>query len=224
MQSDFRYPIFFFVGWETFDSAIKQRSYETRYCIALNFNQTGKIALIMEYKEMATIAEIIESKQAEKEAKKAIVETDDLNGIKTPDLNADEALALVDNETAKIAYYAAFAEMGFRYTIRPQKDVSAMIADFGMLLLGMKEASNGKPITVKDGEQKFTEFKKRFAFWAELLSRLIAIGEYVPPESDEDKLVKLLKLDLATGIERAKEAGYSLTAITNALQSIAMGK
>ena len=174
---------------------------------------------------MATIQEIIESKQAEKAAKaKAIVETDDLNGIKTPELNADEALALVDNETAKIAYYAAFAEMGFRYTIRPQKEVSAMIADFGMLLLGMKEASNGKQITVKDGEQKFTEFKKRFAFWAGLLSKLIATGEYVPPESDEDKLIKLLKLDLGTGIERAKEAGFSLTAITNALQQIAMGK
>ena len=43
-------------------------------------------------------------------------------------------------------------------------------------------------------------------------------------ESDEDKLIKLLKLDLGTGIERAKEAGYSLTAITNALQTIAMGK
>lgn len=185
----------------------------------------GKIALIMEYKEMATIQEIIEAKQAEKEAKQAaIVDTDDLDGIKTAELNADEALALVDNETAKIAYYAAFAEMGFRYTIRPQKDVSAMIADFGMLLLGMKESSNGKPITVKDGEQKFTEFKKRFAFWARLLSKLIASGEYIPPESDEDKLVKLLKVDLATGIERAKEAGYSLTAITNALQSIAMGK
>ena len=173
---------------------------------------------------MATIQEIISAKQAEKEAKKAIVETDDLGDIKTPELNADEALALVDNETAKIAYYAAFAEMGFRYTIRPQKEVSAMIADFGMLLLGMKEASNGKQITVKDGEQKFAEFKKRFAFWAELLSRLIAIGEYVPPESDEQKLIKLLKLDLATGIERAKEAGFSLTAITNALQAIALGK
>lgn len=174
---------------------------------------------------MSTIAEIISAKQAEKEAKaKAIVETDDLNGIKTPELNADEALELVDNETAKIAYYAAFAECGFRYTIRPQKDISAMIADFGMLLLGMKEASNGKPITVKDGEQKFAEFKKRFAFWAELLSKLIANGDYIPPESDEDKLIKLLKVDLGTGIERAKEAGYSLTAITNALQSIAMGK
>ena len=173
---------------------------------------------------MATIQEIISAKQAEKEAKKAIVETEEFDGIKTPALNADEALALIDNETAKIAYYAAFAEMGFRYTIRPQKEVSAMIADFGMLLLGMKEASNGKQITVKDGEQKFTEFKKRFAFWAELLSKLIASGEYVPPESDEDKLIKLLKLDLATGIERAKEAGFSLTAITNALQSIAMGK
>ena len=174
---------------------------------------------------MTTIAEIIESKQAEKEAKKAsIVETEEFDGIKTPMLNADEALKLVDNETAKVAYYAAFAELGFRYTIRPQKDVSAMIADFGMLLLGMKEATNGKPIVVKDGEQKFTEFKKRFAFWAELLSKLIASGEYVPPESDEDKLIKLLKLDLATGIERAKEAGFSLTAITNALQTIAMGK
>lgn len=189
-----------------------------------SLKQTGKIALIMEYKEMATISEIIESKQAEKAAKKAIVETEEFDGIKTPALNADEALQLIDNETAKIAYYAAFAEMGFRYTIRPQKDVSAMIADFGMLLLGMKEASNGKAIIVKDGEQKFTEFKKRFAFWAELLSKLIASGEYVPPESDEDKLIRLLKLDLATGIERAKEAGFSLTAITNALQSIAMGK
>lgn len=194
--------------------------------IALNFNQTGKIALIMKGKTtMATIQEIISAKQAEKAAKaKEIVETEEFDGIKTPALNADEALELVDNETAKIAYYAAFAECGFRYTIRPQKDVSAMIADFGMLLLGMKEASNGKPITVKDGEQKFSEFKKRFAFWAELLSTLIATGEYVPPESDEQKLVKLLKLDLGTGIERAKEAGYSLTAITNALQSIAMGK
>ena len=174
---------------------------------------------------MTTIAEIIEAKQAEKAAKQAaIVETDDLNGIKTPALNADDALALVDNETAKVAYYAAFAELGFRYTIRPQKDVGAMIADFGMLLLGMKEASNGKPITVKDGEQKFAEFKARFAFWAELLAKLIANGDYVPPENDEDKLIKLLKLDLGSGIERAKEAGYSLTAITNALQQIAMGK
>ena len=174
---------------------------------------------------MTTIAEIISAKQAEKANKaKAIVETDDLDGIKTPALNADEALKLVDNEVAKVAYYAAFAELGFRYTIRPQKDVAAMVADFGMLLLGMKEASNGKAIIVKDGEQKFTEFKKRFAFWAELLSKLIASGEYIPPESDEDKLIKLLKLDLGTGIERAKEAGYSLTAITNALQSIAMGK
>lgn len=174
---------------------------------------------------MTTIAEMIEAKQAEKEAKKtAIVETDDLDGIKTPMLNADEALTLVSNDVAKVAYYAAFAEMGFRYTIRPQKDVAAMVADFGLLLLGMKEASNGKPIVIKDGEQKFTEFKQRFAFWAGLLSKLIATGEYVPPESDEDKLVKLLKLDLATGIERAKEAGYSLTAITNALQAIAMGK
>lgn len=174
---------------------------------------------------MATIQEIIASKQAEKEAKQAaIVETDDLSGIKTPELNADEALQLIDNETAKVAYYAAFAEMGFRYTIRPQKDVAAMVADFGMLLLGMKEASNGKAIIVKDGKEKFEAFKKRFAFWAELLSKLIATGEYVPPESDEDKLVKLLKVDLGTGIERAKEAGYSLTAITNALQSIAMGK
>lgn len=201
--------------------------HKKRYAIiALTFNRTGKIALIMEYKEMATIAEIIESKQAEKEANKAkaIVETDDLDGVKTTALNADEALKLVDNETAKIAYYAAFAELGFRYTIRPQKDVAAMVADFGLLLLGMKEASNGKPIVVKDGKEKFEAFKKRFAFWAELLSKLIAIGEYIPPESDEDKLIKLLKLDLATGIERAKEAGYSLTAITNALQSIAMGK
>lgn len=174
---------------------------------------------------MATIAEMIEAKQAEKANKaKQIVETDDLNGVKTATLNADEALALVDNETAKIAYYAAFAEMGFRYTIRPQKDVSAMIADFGLLLLGMKEALNGKPITVKDGEQKFAEFKKRFAFWAELLSKLIANGDYTPPESDEQKLIKLLKVDLGTGIDRAKEAGYSLTAITTALQSIAMGK
>lgn len=172
---------------------------------------------------MTTIAEIIEAKQAANKAKQ-IVETDDLNGIKTPDLNADEALSKVDNETAKIAYYAAFAECGFRYTIRPQKDVSAMIADFGMLLLGMKETSNGKPITIKDGEQKFTEFKQRFAFWAELLAKLIDSGDYVPPESDETKLIKLLKLDLATGIERAKEAGYSLTAITNALQQIALGK
>ena len=174
---------------------------------------------------MSTIAEIIEAKQAEKQAKaKQIVETDDLNGIKTPDLNADEALKQVDNETAKIAYYAAFAEMGFRYTIRPQKDISAMIADFGMLLLGMKETSNGKAILIKDGEQKFSEFKQRFAFWAELLAKLIANGEYMPPESDEQKLIKLLKLDLATGIERAKESGYSLTAITNALQQIALGK
>ena len=174
---------------------------------------------------MTTIAEIISAKQAEKQAKQAaIVETDDLDGVKTTALNADDALALVDNETAKIAYYAAFAELGFRYTIRPQKDVSAMIADFGMLLLGMKESSNGKPITVKDGEQKFTDFKKRFAFWAGLLAKLIANGDYVPPENDEDKLIKFLKLDLKTGIERAKEAGYSLTAITNALQAIAMGK
>ena len=174
---------------------------------------------------MSTIQEIIESKQAEKAAKaKAIVETEEFEDVKTMSLNADDALKLVSNDTAKIAYYAAFAEMGFRYTIRPQKEVSAMIADFGMLLLGMKESSKGQPITVKDGEQKFAEFKKRFAFWAELLSKLIAAGEYVPLESDEDKLVKLLKLDLGTGIERAKEAGYSLTAITNALQSIAMGK
>ena len=174
---------------------------------------------------MTTIAESIEAKQAEKAAKQAaIVETEEFDSVKTTALNADEALALVDNETAKIAYYAAFAEMGFRYTIRPQKDVSAMIADFGMLLLGMKEASNGKPITVKDGEQKFAEFKKRFAFWAGLLAKLIANGDYIPPESDEDKLIKLLKQDLKTGIERAKEAGYSLTAITNALQTIAMGK
>ena len=173
---------------------------------------------------MATIQEIISAKQAEKEAKKAIVETEEFDGIKTMSLNADDALKLVSNDTAKIAYYAAFAEMGFRYTIRPQKEVSAMIADFGMLLLGMKESSKGQPITVKDGEQKFAEFKKRFAFWAELLSKLIATGEYVPLESDEDKLIKLLKVDLGTGIERAKEAGYSLTAITNALQSIAMGK
>ena len=174
---------------------------------------------------MSTIQEIISAKQAEKEAKKAaIVETDDLDGIKIPTLNADEALSLVDNETAKVAYYAAFAELGFRYTIRPQKDVAAMVADFGMLLLGMKEASNGKAIVVKDGKEKFEAFKKRFAFWAGLLSKLIATGEYVPPESDEDKLVKLLKLDLGTGIERAKEAGFSLTAITNELQQIAMGK
>lgn len=175
---------------------------------------------------MSTIAEIIESKKAEKEANKAkaIVETDDLDGIKTPVLNADEALQLVDNETAKVAYYAAFAELGFRYTIRPQKDVAAMVADFGLLLLGMKEASNGKAIIVKDGKEKFEAFKKRFAFWAGLLSKLIASGEYIPPESDEDKLIKLLKVDLGTGIERAKEAGYSLTAITNALQQIAMGK
>lgn len=174
---------------------------------------------------MATIQEIISAKQAEKEAKKAsIVETEEFDNVKIPTLNADEALSLVDNETAKVAYYAAFAEMGFRYTIRPQKDVGAMVADFGMLLLGMKEATNGKAIIVKDGKEKFEAFKQRFAFWAGLLSKLIATGEYVPPESDEDKLVKLLKLDLATGIERAKEAGFSLTAITNALQSIAMGK
>lgn len=174
---------------------------------------------------MATIQDIIRAKQAEKQAKaRHIVVTDDLNGIKMPDLNADEALQHVDNETAKIAYYAAFAEMGFRYTIRPQKDVSAMIADFGMLLLGLKESSNGKPIAVKDGECKFSDFKQRFAFWAELLARLIASGDYIPPESDESKLIRLLKQDLATGIERAKEAGYSLTAITNALQSIALGK
>ena len=173
---------------------------------------------------MATIQEIIQAKQTEKAAKaKQIVETDDLNGIKTPVLNADEALALVDNETAKVAYYAAFAELGFRYTIRPQKDIGAMVADFGMLLMGLKEASNGKPIVIKDGEQKFSEFKTRFAFWAELLAKLIASGEYVPPESDEQKLIKLLKLDLATGIERAKASGYSLTAITNALQQIALG-
>ena len=104
---------------------------------------------------MTTIQEIISAKQAEKEAKKAIVETEEFDGIKTPALNADEALKLVDNETAKVAYYAAFAELGFRYTIRPQKDVSAMIADFGMLLLGMKEATNGKAIIVKDGKEKF---------------------------------------------------------------------
>ena len=174
---------------------------------------------------MATIQEIISAKQAEKEAKKAsIVETEEFDNVKTSSLNADEALQLVSNDVAKVAYYAAFAELGFRYTIRPQKDVAAMVADFGLLLLGMKEASNGKPIVVKDGEQKFAEFKKRFAFWAELLSKLIASGEYIPPESDEDKLIKLLKLDLGTGIERAKDAGFSLTAITNALQSIAMGK
>ena len=207
--------------------AIIKSSYETRYYIALHFNQ--KRARLPEhyerYKDMTTIQEIIESKKAEKAAKQAaIVETDDLDGVKTPALNADEALALVDNETAKVAYYAAFAEMGFRYTIRPQKDVAAMVADFGMLLMGLKEASNGKPIVIKDGKEKFEAFKARFAFWAELLSKLIANGDYIPPESDEDKLIKLLKLDLGTGIERAKEAGYSLTAITNALQSIAMGK
>lgn len=174
---------------------------------------------------MTTIADIIEAKQAEKQAKATqIVETDDFSSIKMPYLNADDALKHVDNETAKIAYYAAFAEMGFRYTIRPQKDVSAMIADFGMLLLGLKENSNGKPITVKDGDCKYSAFKQRFAFWAELLARLIASGDYIPPESEETRLIKLLKLDLATGIERAKEAGYSLTAITNALQSIALGK
>jgi hypothetical protein len=174
---------------------------------------------------MTTIAEMIEAKQAEKVVKaKQIVDTDDLNGIKTSDLNADEALKLVDNVTAKIAYYAAFAECGFRYTIRPQIDVSVMIADFGMLLLGMKETSNGRPIAVKDGEKKFKEFKQRFAFWAKLLAKLITSGDYLPPESDADKLIKLLKLDLATGIERAKEAGYSLTSITNALQQIALGK
>lgn len=175
---------------------------------------------------MTTIQEIIQAKQAEKAAAKAkaIVETEEFNDVKGLQLNADEALKQVDNETAKIAYYAAFAEMGFRYTIRPQKDVSAMIADFGMLLLGMKETGNGKPIQIKDGEQKFSEFKQRFAFWAELLAKLIATGDYIPPESDETKLIKLLKQDLATGIERAKENGYSLTAITNALQSIALGK
>ena len=197
---------------------------KTRYYIALQSNTNGQDCPYYGVKEMATISEIIESKQAEKAAKKAIVETEEFEDVKTMSLNADEALSLIDNETAKIAYYAAFAEMGFRYTIRPQKEVSAMIADFGMLLLGMKESSNGKQITVKDGEQKFAEFKKRFAFWAGLLSKLIASGEYVPPESDEQKLVKLLKLDLATGIERAKDAGFSLTAITNALQQIAMGK
>ena len=174
---------------------------------------------------MATISEIIEAKQAEKEAKKAaIVETEEFEDIKTPTLNADEALTLVSNDVAKVAYYAAFAEMGFRYTIRPQKDVGAMVADFGLLLLGMKEASNGKPIVIKDGKEKFEAFKQRFAFWAGLLAKLIATGDYVPPESDEDKLIRLLKQDLATGIERAKEAGYSLTAITNALQQIALGK
>ena len=206
--------------------AIIKSSYETRYYIALHFNQTGfKPEHYERYKDMTTSAEIIEAKQAEKQAKQAaIVETDDLDGIKTPMLNADEALALVDNETAKVAYYAAFAEMGFRYTIRPQKDVAAMVADFGMLLMGLKEASNGKPIVIKDGKEKFEAFKARFAFWAGLLSKLIANGEYIPPENDEDKLIKLLKLDLKTGIERAKEAGYSLTAITNALQQIALGK
>ena len=177
------------------------------------------------YKTMTTIAEIIESKQAEKQAKaKQIVETEEFNDVKGLALNADDALKLVNSDTARVAYYAAFAECGFRYTIRPQRDISAMIADFGMLLLGMKESNNGTPIKVKDGEQKFTEFKQRFAFWAELLSKLIASGDYIPPESDEDKLIKLLKQDLATGIERSKEAGYSLTAITNALQQIAMGK
>lgn len=174
---------------------------------------------------MATIQEIISAKQAEKVAKQAaIVETEEFNGVKGLELNADDALKIVDNNTAKVAYYAAFAELGFRYVIRPQKDVSAMIADFGMLMLGMKESSNGKQITVKDGEQKFEEFKKRFAFWAELLSKLIANGDYIPPESDDEKLIRLLKVDLGSGIERAKEAGYSLTAITNALQQIAMGK
>ena len=175
---------------------------------------------------MTTIQEIIQAKQAEKQAAKAkaIVETADFEAVKGLALNADDALKLVSNDTAKVAYYAAFAECGFRYTIRPQKDVSAMIADFGMLLLGMKEAQNGKAITVKDGEAKFAEFKQRFAFWAELLAKLIDSGEYQPPESDEDKLIRLLKLDLATGIERAKESGYSLTAITNALQQIALGK
>lgn len=175
---------------------------------------------------MTTIADIIEAKQAEKQANKAkaIVDTADFDDVKRPELNADDALKHVDNETAKIAYYAAFAEMGFRYTIRPQKDVSAMIADFGMLLLGLKESSNGRPITIKDGASKFAEFKQRFAFWAELLAKLAASGDYIPPESEESKLIKLLKRDLATGIERAKEAGYSLTAITNALQHIALGK
>ena len=197
------------------------------YCIAhLSTTKRARLPEHYErYKTMTTIAEIIEAKQAEKQAKQAaIVETDDLDGIKTPMLNADEALQLVDNETAKVAYYAAFAELGFRYTIRPQKDVGAMVADFGMLLMGLKEASNGKPIVIKDGKEKFEAFKARFAFWAGLLAKLIATGDYIPPESDEDKLIKLLKLDLKTGIERAKEAGYSLTAITNALQQIALGK
>lgn len=175
---------------------------------------------------MTTIADIIEAKQAEKQASKAkaIVDTADLDGVKNVELNADDALSKVDNNTARVAYYAAFAEMGFRYTIRPQKDTAAMVADFGMLLMGLKEASNGKPIVVKDGAVKFSEFKQRFAFWAELLAELIKDGIYCPPESDEEKLIRLLKLDLATGIERAKEAGYSLTAITNALQQIALGK
>lgn len=175
---------------------------------------------------MTTIAELIETKQAEKQANKAkaIVDTADFDGVKKVELNADDALSKIDNNTARVAYYAAFAEMGFRYTIRPQKDTAAMVADFGMLLLGLKEASNGKPIVVKDGKEKFSEFKQRFAFWANLLSELIKDGTYCPPESDDEKLIKLLKLDLATGIERAKEAGYSLTAITNALQQIALGK
>lgn len=175
---------------------------------------------------MTTIQEQIEAKKAAREeAKRNAVDTAEFaDSVRSPlALNADEALSLVSPEVAKIAYYASFAECGFRYNIKPQKDVSAMIADFGMLLLGMKESSNGSPIKVKDGEQKFAEFKQRFAFWAELLAKLISSGEYQPPETEEDKLIKLIKLDLATGIERAKEAGYSLTAITNALQRIALG-
>lgn len=175
---------------------------------------------------MATIQDIITAKQEEKAANKAkvMVDTADFEGVKNIELNADDALSKVDNNTAKVAYYAAFAEMGFRYAIRPQKDVSAMIADFGMLLLGFKDDLKGRPIVVKDGKEKFNAFKTRFAFWANLLADLIKEGIYCPPESDDDKLIKLIKLDLATGIERAKENGYSLTAITNALQQIALGK
>lgn len=179
---------------------------------------------------MTTIAEQIEAKKAAKEQAKAealqnAVDTAEfVDSVKSPlMLNADEALAIVSPETAKVAYYAAFAECGFRYNIKPQKDVSAMIADFGMLLLGFKETSQGQPIKVKDGEAKFAEFKQRFVFWAELLARLTESGEYRPPVTEEDKLIALLRADLPHAIERGKEAGYSLTAITNALQRIAMG-
>ncbi len=175
---------------------------------------------------MTTIAEQIEAKKlAKEEARKNAVDTAEFaDSVKNPlTLNADEALAIVSPETAKVAYYAAFAECGFRYNIKPQKDVSAMIADFGMLLLGFKEASNGQAIKVKDGGQKFAEFKQRFVFWAELLARLTESGEYQPPETEEDKLVRLLRTDLPHAIENGKQAGYSLTAITNALQRIAIG-